>query len=193
MSRRIDRVVAEAEDSKSLGFKRPGSKSYDPTRTGDRMKKRKRARERRPRPRRGSSWQQVFLYELAQDGCVTYACQAAGISRTVAYTTRQKDEEFALAWSDAVDESYEVLVKEAHRRALSGSDLLMIFLMKGLHPEVWRDNYRLPASVELDEQQLASMTSAITNAMVEANMSDAQKRAFRESLEDRLRVLEASA
>jgi hypothetical protein len=135
----------------------------------------------------------VFLYELAQDGCITYACQAARVSRSTAYTARQRDEDFALAWSDALDIAYESLVKEAHRRALSGSDLLMIFLMKGLHPEIWRDNYRLPASVELDEQQLASMTSAITNAMTQANLSEAQKRAFRESLEDRLRAMENAA
>lgn len=51
----------------------------------------------------------------------------------------------------------DVLEGEASRRAMSGSDLLLIFLLKGLRPEKYRERVTLPPA-ELDkliEQVLA--------------------------------------
>lgn len=61
-------------------------------------------------------------------------CLAAGISKSHAYELRQRDEDFALRWADAIEEGTERLEEEARRRAMDGSDTLLIFLLKARRP-----------------------------------------------------------
>jgi len=104
-----------------------------------------------------NEWQPRFLDELASRGLVTRACEAAGIGRRTAYDCRDRDEDFAAAWADALEVAAEAFEAELRRRAIEGverpvyqsgelvghireySDTLLIFGLKGLKPEKYRD------------------------------------------------------
>ena len=98
-----------------------------------------------------------FLAELEETGIVKAAARAAGIKAATAYAKRTKDPKFAALWDDALELSTQVLELEARRRAVEGvdqpvysqgiqvdvikkySDQLLMFLLKGRRPEVYRD------------------------------------------------------
>jgi hypothetical protein len=85
------------------------------------------------------------------------SCKAAGITRRCAYNHKASDLDFAAEWEDNLQQAADVLEEEATRRAMAGSDLLLIFLLKGLRPEKYRERVTLPPA-ELDkliEQALA--------------------------------------
>jgi len=112
-------------------------------------------------PQRGkkTGWPGAFLAELAQTASVSAACQAARVSRTIAYRRRAANQAFAESWSDALEEALDALELEARRRAVEGverpvyykgqecgrirrySDSLLIFLLKAYRPWKFRDNY----------------------------------------------------
>jgi len=90
---------------------------------------------------------------------VNAACAAAGVARRTAYDWRDQDETFNTGWEDALDVATETLEREARRRAYEGvlkpmfhkgrkiaevreySDTLMIFILKSLRPERYRENH----------------------------------------------------
>lgn len=84
------------------------------------------------RPPAGSTnrWRAPFIRALCRTGVVSYACKRAKVSRSRAYEARNKDPDFAEAWDEAEVIAKENLEAEAHRRALSYSDTLLIFLLK---------------------------------------------------------------
>jgi len=103
----------------------------------------------------------VFLEDLARTGNVSLAVQACTVCRRTLETWRKNDPEFAEAWEDAVDTATELLEGEARRRAFEGwdepvfrqekqvgvirkySDILLIFLLKALKPNKYRDQATL--------------------------------------------------
>ena len=91
-------------------------------------------RDRTPLQRR------KFLGALGENPNVTAACRRAAISRESAYAWRKTDDEFASAWTNAIEMAIDSLEGEAIRRAKKDSDLLMIFLLK-MHarPRTGRD------------------------------------------------------
>lgn len=107
-----------------------------------------------------------FLSALSRGYSVAHACRMVRISRVTVYNHRRDDEEFRLAWDDAVDEGTDLLEDEARRRALEGvvepifhkgvevtqvkrySDTLLIFLLKGRRPAKFRDNVDITSGGE---------------------------------------------
>jgi hypothetical protein len=107
---------------------------------------------------RQRDWKPDFLNTLKLGGHVLNAAQVAGVTRQTAYKARDSDEDFALAWADAIEEATETLERVAVRRSTVGtkrpvfyrgevvgstremSDTLLIFLLKSRRPEVYRDN-----------------------------------------------------
>ena len=84
-----------------------------------------------------------FLVALAKtNSSVTMACEAGGIRRATIYAWRQQDEDFAKAWDSALEEGTDRLEEEAARRALNGSDVLLIFLLKARRKEKYADLHR---------------------------------------------------
>ena len=74
----------------------------------------------------------------------TSAAKAAGVGRSTAYLWRQEDPEFAAKWDEAVAMGIDRLESEARRRALKGSDKLLMFLLERRRPEVCgRDQRRM--------------------------------------------------
>ncbi len=100
-----------------------------------------------------------FLEALAESGNVSVACKAAVVTRGAIYKHRKSNPDFRAEWKDAVSRAIDVLEEEARRRAFSGvnepvfhkgvvcgvvtkySDVLLIFLLKGLRPKKYRDNW----------------------------------------------------
>src|SRR5262245_36754681 len=137
------------------------------------------------RSTRSNWWHKGFLMALAECVVVELAAKTAGISRRTAFRHRATDLEFAEAWDDAIDDFADSLELEAWQRAIEGvkrirwvrtgtddkgrpvferieeyekSDVLLIFLLKGLRPEKYRENYDLAKVVS----QLAPAASQMT-------------------------------
>jgi len=116
----------------------------------------------------------AFLTELALRGNVTDAARAAGVTRSRVYEWRADDADFAAAWDTALDEAADVMEREAWRRAVEGvekpvfgsmgqglgsgeigrvqeySDTLLIFLLKGARPEVYRERHEVDHKGKLE-------------------------------------------
>lgn len=72
---------------------------------------------------------EVFLLEYARHGSIRKACQVAGVSRE--WVRKQKfNEDFAIAFIDAEQDSIDRIDEVAHRLALSGDDKLIKFVLE---------------------------------------------------------------
>ena len=81
-----------------------------------------------------------FLVEMhCCGGLVNESAHVSGVGRATLYRWRDADPEFAAAWEESVDTGTEVLEKVAMKRAVDGSDTLLIFLLKSRRPEIYRD------------------------------------------------------
>ncbi len=87
--------------------------------------------------------QQAFLDRLSSTCQVAKACRGARVSRAAVYAWRKADPEFAKAWEAAIEIGVGVVEDEAVRRALQGSDNLLIFLLKAYRPEKYSDKRQL--------------------------------------------------
>ena len=94
----------------------------------------------RPSRRPFRVWAPAFLAALRSTGIVTLAAHAAQIDRNAPYAARRRNPVFAQQWDAAIEDGIQMLEAEARRRAIKGSDLLMIFLLKAHRPERYRDN-----------------------------------------------------
>ena len=97
---------------------------------------------------------------------VLLACRMAGVSRATVYRHRNRSARFARRWDDAVEDTVDVLEAEARRRAVSGvdrpvyyrgavvgsareySDNLLMFLLKTLRPEKYRERFDVKRLIE---------------------------------------------
>ena len=89
------------------------------------------------------TWRRPFLATLRQSANVYLSCQAANVSRVAVYSYRHKSEKFAREWDNAIEEAVDHLEAVARQRALTTSDLLMIFLLKAHRPAKYREVQRL--------------------------------------------------
>jgi hypothetical protein len=78
-----------------------------------------RARETRPIV---AMKRKIFLKTLAATGSVTSAIRATCLHRSTIYEARQTNEDFKLAWDDALETATDALEFEARRRAVEGCD-----------------------------------------------------------------------
>jgi len=85
----------------------------------------------------------AFLKCLANGDSVQNAANVIGVSRGTVYRWKDEDKAFAAAWEEALDAGIERLEDAAYKRALDGSDTLMIFLLKAKRPTVYADRQRL--------------------------------------------------
>jgi len=89
-------------------------------------------RTRNPRLNRRASKREAFLKALERIPAVTYACKSAKISKDTAYRWRKDAPVFAARWDALVAQGLPMLEDEALRRAMMGSDTMLIFLLKAL-------------------------------------------------------------
>ena len=79
--------------------------------------------------------QQLFLTAFMATFRVTTAAAQAGIARDSHYGWLAQDEKYRAAFQRARLVASDVLEDEAVRRAMEGSDGLLMFLLRGLRPE----------------------------------------------------------
>jgi hypothetical protein len=100
----------------------------------------------------------AFLETLSKSGNVTGTCDGLGLGRASLYDWRADDLDFAAAWDAALVRGVEALEDEAIRRAMSGSDLLLIFLLKANKPDKYREVRQLDITqrMSLDFRNLSA-------------------------------------
>lgn len=106
-------------------------------------------------------WVDQFLYALKMTGNMRMAVEAVGISRSTVYGWKEAHPEFAARMAEAKEEAIESLEAAAWQRARQGvtqekpimyqgkrvdteyittySDQLLMFLLKGLKPQTYRE------------------------------------------------------
>lgn len=122
----------------------------------------------------------AFLAAYNECGNITRAAEIAGVARQTHYDWMSDDEHYAAAFASATEHAADRLEQEARRRAVEGvdepvfykgepcgtirkySDTLLIFLLKGVRPEKFRDRYSAeisgpdgaPVQLDLDTASL---------------------------------------
>ena len=104
----------------------------------------------RPQPAsvRRPDWAVRFLEVFTATGNVRLAASAAGVSRDAPYKRARRSPRFAERWTTAREEAIDTLEAEARRRALTGSDALLIFLLRAHRPERYRETVRIDLRAE---------------------------------------------
>ena len=108
-------------------------------------------------------WHKPFLTSLSEWGNIRDACGAAGISKQAAYRERDEDEQFRIAWDEAMTDAVDNLKKEAWRRALESSDRLLEFLLRHHAPE-----YREETQISIEQKTLNVNTQVDAQTFKEA-------------------------
>ena len=83
---------------------------------------------------------ETFFSVLEQTGNISTACAGSGVSRKTIYNYINSDPDFKTRVDDAKETAIEHLEGIALERAKNGSDVLLMFLLKSLRPERYRDN-----------------------------------------------------
>jgi len=107
-----------------------------------------------------SQEQRDQFLRLIYDGCrVRAAAAAIGVGETTVYRWRRNEPEFQQAWDEALEHRTEQMVKEAHRRALSGSDRLLMWCLANEVPEKYateRNKLEVSGSLDIAQRILAA-------------------------------------
>lgn len=123
-------------------------------------------------PRAGAGdWMPPFLARLRGSGTVRYACEAAGVSRQTVYAWKRRDPEFARQWDEAQEDAVEALEAAARVRALSGSDRLLMFLLRAIRPDKYGDRLRIEHSIEREKRRV--YREALAEGLTDDEAADA--------------------
>lgn len=104
--------------------------------------------------------QRKFLTAYANCGNITGAAELAKMTRQCHYRwLRELAPSYAEAFDSVREMAIESLEAEARRRAMTGSDVLLIFLLKAHRPEKYRDNHRVelkadPPSPPMSDEEI---------------------------------------
>jgi len=83
------------------------------------------------------------LTAFRETGTVSAACRRAKVGRSTWYEWIEKDPAFAATVRDAKEDVADDLEGEAVKRAKDSSDTLLIFLLKSLRPDKFREAQKL--------------------------------------------------
>lgn len=84
-----------------------------------------------------------YLRALANVGTLTAGCKAARVSPHTVYQWREMDTEFLVREHEAREACADVLEAIVMRRAKQRSDILAMFMLKGMRPAKFKDNSRV--------------------------------------------------
>ena len=84
--------------------------------------------------------EKALLDALRNGLSISSASRAAGIHRSTYYAWRETHPDFATAADDAIEEGTDGLEDEAMRRAMTSSDTMLIFMLKGRRGDKYREN-----------------------------------------------------
>ena len=148
--------------------------------------------ERSPGYDFGQAKKAAFLASYRYLGNITLACEAADMPRSLYYVWTEKDEHFSLNVEQCKIEAIERLEAVAHKRAVEGvdkrtgvyylgkmvgeqletqySDTCLIFLLKGLAPEKYREraSFDVHGSVTVGDSLSTDELAGIRQALLSA-------------------------
>jgi hypothetical protein len=128
------------------------------------------------------------MAELARHGRVAQAARVAAYTKSRVYAWRKTDAVFAEAWDDAIATYVEAVEAEVDRRAVEGvakpmfylgeqcgevvtySDTLLMFRLKALRPEMYRERLQTPQPVVTPEPEAEKKTIAETLRHIRENV-----------------------
>jgi hypothetical protein len=73
---------------------------------------------------------------------VSLAARATTYARNSFYTWRAEDPEFGAAWDEIAEEAADMLEQIAIERGTTTSDILLIFMLKAMRPEKFREQVK---------------------------------------------------
>lgn len=111
----------------------------------------------------------LVAYRLA--GTVKDACVAANIGRRTWYNWLEDDPAFARSVVDATEDVSDELVGEAVKRAKTGSDTLLMFLLRSYKPEIYRETHKIEVVSPAVRENLRQ-TIAIINEELDAKTAE---------------------
>jgi transposase-like protein len=123
-------------------------------------------RARRPR-RNAGVWRPVFLRVLRNTANVSTAARLVGVHRSVPYRWRRRDQAFRAEWDYAIDDACDLLEAAARERALAGSTVLLMFLLKAYRPHLYRETSRRELRIEDRIRAAAAEEAAIAKALAD--------------------------
>jgi hypothetical protein len=106
---------------------------------------------------RTSEVRERFLEGLRETGNVRAVCKALNLGRTALYAWKDEDPAFDRDWEAALQLGALALEDIARERAAAGSDLLMIFLLKGLMPQKYRERQTIEVNQNVMVQDLRKL------------------------------------
>lgn len=90
-------------------------------------------------PQTKKPWKARFLIALEKQGSISGACRVVKVNRSTVYREARIDMQFRQQWEDVAEAAADALEVEARKRAFNGSDTLLIFLLKGAKPGIYRE------------------------------------------------------
>jgi transposase-like protein len=132
----------------------------------------------------------LFLEAFAQAGTITQAAKSVGINRDCHYSWLSNDPEYGLAFDDAQEQAIERLEAEMLRRGVEGveepvfhggvevgtirrySDTLLIFALKGLRPERYRERISIVTEESVDAE-IRRLTAELERRRAQADEAPA--------------------
>ena len=125
------------------------------------------------------AWQSVFLSSFRQCGNITKSSEAAEVTRQAVFYAYKRDPAFRALYEEAKEESIERLEEVARNRATTSSDNLLIFLLKSMRPEVYREvvrneniNVNMNANLDRLDRELSDEQIADLLAVMEARRAE---------------------
>jgi hypothetical protein len=108
----------------------------------------------------------ALLHAYSETRRLKLSYEAAGVSRQLHYYWLKTDPAYQAAFADARDQAADVLEDEAVKRAMGttegASDTLLIFLLKGAKPDVYKEIRKEEHHVTLTVQLEHRLTRALT-------------------------------
>jgi hypothetical protein len=135
-------------------------------------------------PRITNARKRAFLDAVGRLGTIHAACRDTGIARSTHYEWVARDPEYVVALREAEDVAIEAMEGEARRRAVLGtskpvyqggrqvgdvteySDTLMVFLLKALRPDKYRERVDLTVDIRREAEKLAAEAGLDTEALI---------------------------
>lgn len=106
-----------------------------------------------------AKWEQKFLEAYVLGGVARKAAAGVGISFQTVITRKKQSPEFAAKYEEAKQMAIAGLEQRAWDRAYGGSDTLVIFLLKAMKPQMYRDSVAI-------HPDLSKLTDAEIEAII---------------------------
>lgn len=130
-----------------------------------------------------------FLLAYVKVGTITGACRALGFgvqkidnwrkgfntSHGKQSTPTEEGLRFAEAFEEAKQRHVEALEMELDRRAMKGSDNLLMFRLKGLKPETYRESWRTAGGPNNTPTPSPTTVNLQVNQLIQAGLQDPEK------------------